>query len=135
MLNVSVRVRAYMNSKTQTIDSRKSIKEAARKMADLEIGSIVVTENREPVGIVTERDVLRRVLSAGKNPNRPVREVMSTPLITVDSVATLGEAAELMIQKRIRRLLVKEGDRFVGIITERDIQKALMETFNTLLLA
>ncbi len=134
MLNLSVRVKAYAKAKIEGIDSAKTIKEAVKKMVDLEIGSIVITANGKPVGIVTERDVLDRVLSAGKNPNRPVREIMSAPLITIDGLATLGEAAELMVKKKIRRLLVSEGDNIVGIVTQRDIQRALMETFNTLLL-
>ena len=60
---------------------------------------------------------------------------MSTPLITIDSLATIGEAAELMTNREIRRLLVTEKDKVVGIITQRDIQKALLDAFNTLVLS
>ena len=135
MLNVAVRVKAFMNRDLVSIDASRTIKEAVKRMVKAEIGSIVITNDGEPVGIVTERDVLKRALMAAKRPNRPVREIMSTPLITIDSLATIGEAAELMTNREIRRLLVTEKDKVVGIITQRDIQKALLDAFNTLVLS
>jgi signal-transduction protein with cAMP-binding, CBS, and nucleotidyltransferase domain len=135
MLNMDVRVRAFMTSNVAGVEGSKSIKEAAKRMVDSGISSIIVTDGRlRPIGIVTERDIVQRVVAGGKNPDRPVEEVMSSPLITVDPLTTLGEAANIMVQKKIKRLLVKEDERIVGIVTQTDIQRGMLETFNSLLL-
>jgi signal-transduction protein with cAMP-binding, CBS, and nucleotidyltransferase domain len=135
MLNIDVRVRAFMTPIIVGAEGSKSIKEAAKKMVDSGISSIIVTDARlRPIGIVTERDIVQRVVAAGKNPDRSVEEVMSSPLIIVDPLATLGEAADIMIQKKIKRLLVKEDERIIGIISQTDIQRGMLGTFNSLLL-
>ena len=134
MLNVAVRVKAFMNRDIVSIDSSRTIKEAVKRMVKAGIGSIVITNGGKPVGIITERDVLKRALMAAKRPSRPVGEIMSSPLITIRSLATIGDAAELMTEKEIRRLIVTEDNKVVGIITQRDVQKALLDTFNTLIL-
>ena len=134
MLNVAVRVKAFMNRDIVSIDSSRTIKEAVKRMVKAGIGSIVITNGGKPVGIITERAVLKRALMAAKRPSRPVGEIMSSPLITIRSLATIGDAAELMTEKEIRRLIVTEDNKVVGIITQRDVQKALLDTFNTLIL-
>jgi signal-transduction protein with cAMP-binding, CBS, and nucleotidyltransferase domain len=135
MLNIDVRVRAFMNSNIVGVERGKSIKLAAKRMAESGISSIIITDERSrPVGIITERDIVQRVVAMGKNTDRAVEEVMSSPLITVDSLATLGEAGNLMIQKKIKRLLIKENERIIGIVTQSDIQRGILETFNSLLL-
>lgn len=117
------------------VEARKSIKEAAKRMVDSGISSIIITDRRlRPIGIITERDIVQRVVAAGKNPDRPVEEVMSSPLITVDALTTLGEASKIMVEKKIKRLLVKEGEKILGIVTQTDIQRGMLETFNSLLL-
>ncbi|MCL5317365.1 MAG: CBS domain-containing protein [Thaumarchaeota archaeon] len=123
-----------MNTKMDAVEVGGSVKEAVKKMVDAEIESVLVTKGGDPIGIITERDILQRVVYAGANTDKRVEEIMSHPLITVDPLATLGDAAQIMLQKKIRRLLVKEGEKIVGIITQRDLQRAFMETFNTLLL-
>ncbi len=134
MFNLNVKVRALMNTKLEVIEVGSTARDAVRKMVERDIGSVVVTRLGFPIGIVTERDIMRRLVYAEDSMAMNVEELMSGPLITIDPLATLGEAAELMVQKKIRRLLVKEGENIIGIITERDLQKALMETFNALLL-
>jgi len=108
--------------------------EAVKRMVEADIGSVLVTQNQEPIGIITERDILRRVVYARESTEKPVEEIMSGPLITVDHLATIGDAAQIMVERRVRRLLVKEDGRIVGIVTQRDLQKALAETFDALLL-
>jgi signal-transduction protein with cAMP-binding, CBS, and nucleotidyltransferase domain len=135
MLNLGVRVRAFMNPNIIRIEGSKSIKDAARKMVEAGISSILVTDDRgRPIGIVTERDIVQRVISAGKNPDRRVEEIMSSPLITVGPLATFGEAAQIMIERKIKRLLVKEDENILGIITQTDVQRGMLDTFNSLLL-
>ncbi|MCS7142510.1 MAG: CBS domain-containing protein [Aigarchaeota archaeon] len=105
-----------------TIDELSTVLSAAKSMDEHNIGSLVVTRNGEPVSIVTERDLLRKVLAQGRDPNRTlVKEVMSESPITVDSEKSLEEAVELMNKKRVRRLLVTERGRITGILTQRDI--------------
>ncbi len=135
MFNPNVRVRAFMNSRLETVEVGSTVREAVRKMVQKEIGSVLVTKKGVPIGIMTERDILRRLVFPADTLERPVEEMMSGPLITVGPLATLAEAAEIMVQRKIRRLPVKDGDSIVGIITQRDLQRALMETFNALLLS
>jgi CBS domain-containing protein len=134
LFNIHVRVRAFMKTKMVTVDVGSKVRDAVKRMVEAEVGSIVVTRKGEPIGIITERDVLRRVAFAQASLSKPVEDIMSGPLVTVDSLATLAEAGEVMAQKKIRRLLVKEGDKIVGIITERDLQNAFLDTFRALLL-
>lgn len=135
MFNLHIRVRAFMSTRLETVEAGSTAREAVKKMVEKEIGSVLITKEGIPIGIITERDILRRLVYPADTLERSVEELMSGPLITVGPLATLGEAAEIMVQKKIRRLPVKDGDNIVGIITQRDLQRALMETFNALLLS
>lgn len=115
-------------------DREHSIKSAIRKMVKKNIGSIVVTEKGNPVGIVTERDVLKNIGYGRLNPENPVGTIMSKPLITTDLNSTISETADLMKKHNIRRILVKENEKFVGVITQRDLQLLMVDTFKSLLL-
>lgn len=97
------------------------------------IGSVVVTQDDRPVGIVTERDVLKSIAYRRTRPDTRVEEIMSRPLVSIQSDAILAEAAEIMIKKKIRRLLVKQNDKYVGIITQRDLQTLMTDTVRSLL--
>jgi glycosyltransferase involved in cell wall biosynthesis/CBS domain-containing protein len=84
------------------------------------VGSVVVVENGFPVGIVTEKDVLQRVLRHGKNPEVTlVKDVMSTPLVTIDAERTIADALEMLRTHKIRRLIVTRQGSLVGLTTER----------------
>lgn len=133
-LNPSVRVRAAMSKEMVTAEAEHSIRDAIRKMVKKEVGAVVVTDKGTPVGMVTERDILRSIGYKRADTDGQVGSIMSKPLISIDSTATLGEAAELMIKHKIRRLMVKEGDKYVGIITQRDLQRLMTDTFKSLLL-
>ena len=134
LLNLNVRVRAFMSRTIESVEVGRPVMEAVKRMVEADIGSVLVTQNQEPIGIITERDILRRVVYARESTEKPVEEIMSGPLITVDHLATIGDAAQIMVERRVRRLLVKEDGRIVGIVTQRDLQKALAETFDALLL-
>jgi predicted transcriptional regulator len=82
-------------------------------------------ENNTPVGIVTERDFVRRVIAMGKSTTTRVSEVMSTPLRVIDPEAPIKEAARRMVNKGIRRLAVIENNKLVGIITATDFARHL----------
>jgi CBS domain-containing protein len=102
-------------------------------MLELKIGSVIVGDGGKFVGIVTERDLLEKVIAAGKDPAKiTLGEVMSSPLITVETGAGLGEATSLMLQKNVRRLIATENGKIVGIFTQRDLQGKVYDVFRSL---
>jgi len=121
-----------MTQEIITLDSNAALTDAAELMIQKEIGSLVVTEQGNMAGIVTERDILKHFTALGEKTPVKVRAVMSSPLITVDSGAPIGRAADIMAQKKIRRLLVTQEEKIVGIVTERDVMRATLDVFNKL---
>jgi CBS domain-containing protein len=118
-------VKDLMTKNVVTIDASKSVIEAAALMSQNDIGDLVVMDNNSPVGIVTERDFVRRVLAEGKSTNIKVSEVMTTPLKVIDPEAPIKEAARRMVNRRIRRLPVIKDNKLVGIITAADFARHL----------
>ena len=126
-----------MTRKMITLDKGLSVKSAIKLMVKKNIGSVVVTadSSSDPVGILTERDILKSIAYKRVRPEiTKIEEVMSTPILSVEADTTLGDAAQLMIKKNIRRLLVKEGNKYVGIITQRDLQKLMADTIRALIM-
>jgi len=109
-----------MTKKVITVEANKTVTEAAALMAENDVGNLIVMDDNTPIGIVTERDFVRRVLAKEKNPKTKISEVMSTPLRVIDPEAPLKEAARRMVRKRIRRLAVIKDNKLVGIITTTD---------------
>jgi len=104
------------------VDGDTTLRDAARIMASRDLGSLLVTRDHEPAGIVTEADLVRRVLARDLNPDtHTVEEVMSAPLITVDAGTGILEARDRMDQERVRHLLVTEEGEITGIISVRDL--------------
>lgn len=121
----AMQVRDIMHSATK-ISSNIGISEAARIMEQKLIGSVLVEENGKIIGIMTERDILRKVVARSKNPDElKARDIMSSPLITIDADASIEEASSLMDEKRIRRLVVTENGKIVGKITANEISRNL----------
>jgi len=118
-----IMVRDFMTQDVKTVGIDATIEEAVQKMNKFAIGSVVVvdTERRKPLGIVTERDILRLVEQYPEPLVLKVKQVMSQPLISTDSDTSIEEAARLMVKNRIKRLPVVENDRLVGIVTSSDI--------------
>lgn len=99
---------------------------AASIMKERARGSLVVVDNGKPVGIITERDIVRRLVADGKSASATkVGEIMSTPLISVGPEATLAAAVRVMYENGIRRLPIVEDDRVIGIITSTDLARVL----------
>jgi signal-transduction protein with cAMP-binding, CBS, and nucleotidyltransferase domain len=95
--------------------------DAAKMMDDASIGAVVVLENGTAVGIVTERDLVRRVIAKGKHLSTNVKEVMSSPLIVVNPDDSVWELAQLMKTRRIHRIPAVKDNRLVGIVTTSDV--------------
>ncbi|MEM4635202.1 MAG: CBS domain-containing protein [Candidatus Nitrosocaldus sp.] len=99
---------------------------AANVMKERARGSLVVVDDGKPVGIVTERDIVRRVVAEGRSPSATkVGDIMSTPLISVGPEATVAAAVRVMYENGIRRLPVVENDRVVGMLTVTDLARAM----------
>ena len=105
-----------------SIDEDASVKDAANLMTQHEIGSLVVTKQRKPVGIITERDLLSRVIATGKYAEATtVNAIMSKPLICGNPEMNADDAARYMVNKKIKKLPVVEDERLIGIMTLTDL--------------
>ncbi len=115
-------VRSIMSSRVLTIEAHESTCDAAQRMKNGSAGSLVVVDNGRAVGIVTERDLVERVICGSRDAKAvSVREIMNSPLITGSPDWTVEEAAKLMSAKRIKRLPIVENGALVGILSVTDI--------------
>ena len=119
-------VSALMSTKVVTVKSTDKVGKALQVMVRHKIGSIIIVEKGKPVGILTERDVSTRVAKGQNVRGMIVRNIMSKPLVTIGPSAEVSQAVEQMVRKDIRRLPVMEGDKLLGMVTERDIFRYLV---------
>ncbi len=123
-------VREVMTKDVIVADPDCSVLDAAKKMASKKIGGLVVVEFGRPIGLVTERDILWKVTAKEKNPRKvSVRDVMTSPVITVSPLGTLRAAARIMLDNNVRRLVVTRLDEVEGIVTARDLTEGFLETW------
>jgi CBS domain-containing protein len=116
-------VRDLMVSSVVTIEPGTSIVDAARLMIQEEKGPLPVVEGDSPVAMVTDRDIIARVVAEGRDPNSVrVEDIATRELITIGPDQDVEEARQLMDQHELDRILVVEGERLVGIISEADIR-------------
>lgn len=115
-----------------------SVRSAAKIMAEQRVGSLVVQQDDKIVGIITELDIIWKVVANDKDPNTTtVEEVMTKKVITIRADQTLEEASALMVEHKIKKLPVLEKDKLVGIITATDlisVQPKMIEILANLLL-
>jgi tRNA nucleotidyltransferase (CCA-adding enzyme) len=114
-------VASLMVSPVEIVKPTDLVKSALRRMIKKDIGCLIVVESGKPVGIITDRDVSRKVAKTAKVLMRQVRTVMSRPLITVTPNTPIEKAAYLMVRYGIRRLPVIDSGILVGLISERDL--------------
>ena len=116
-------VRDLMVSDVITIEPSTSVVDAAKRMIQEEKGPLPVVEGGRPVAMVTDRDIIARVVAEGRDPNSlTVDDVATRALVTIGPDQDVEEAQRLMDQHQLDRILVVEGDRLVGIISEADIR-------------
>lgn len=129
-------VKDFMTTNVITIDIQKTVLEAAKLMHQQDVGDLVVMDGNVAKGIITERDLVRRVMAQKKPLDAKVSEVMSDPLITIDEDSSLRAAARTMIKYKIRRLPVTKEDELVGIIATSDFARHLSKkSFSEVMLA
>ena len=114
-------VKDVMKTNVVSIDSSKTIKEAACMMDDSNVGCVIITQDTSPVGILTERDFVKRISAKNKDLSSPLSDVMSSPLTTISSDDTVWEAAEKMKENKIHKLPVMDDNKISGIITTTDL--------------
>jgi CBS domain-containing protein len=117
-------VREVMTSNPESCSSDASVADAAKLMASKDVGPIPVVDGDRLVGLLTDRDIVVRVVAEGRDPrSTQVGEVASSDLATVSPDEDLDRALQLLAQRRVRRLPVVEGDKLVGIVAQADIAR------------
>lgn len=116
-------VKEIMRKNVISISQEMTIKDAAVMMDDSNVGCIIVTKENNPIGILTERDFVKRVSAKEKPLSTHLSEVMSTPLITISPDETIWEAAEIMKKNKIHKIPVQQNNKIIGILTSTDIVK------------
>lgn len=112
----------------ETADVTNNIYDITEKMTLKNVGCIIITEKDRPVGIITERDIVRKVVSKNKDPkNTSAQEIMSHPLMTIAPETYLDQIARIMTKYRIRRLPVVRDNTLYGIVTSGDIARKMCE--------
>jgi CBS domain-containing protein len=117
-------IKEVMSSDVRTCEPDATVVDVAKVMAKEDVGPIPVVEGGRLVGLVTDRDLVVRVLAEGKDPQTTrVGEIASRELVTVSPDEDLDQALKLLAQHQVRRLPVVEGDRVVGIVAQADIAR------------
>jgi CBS domain-containing protein len=118
------------------IEPGRSVKQAAKRMNLYKIGCLIVVNKGKAVGILTERDILKKVVEPSKNAEKTkVREIMSTKLVVGAPDMDVVDAARMMLQKKIKKLPVVTNNKLVGLVTFTDIVRTMCmepEIFNAI---
>jgi CBS domain-containing protein len=115
-------IKDVMTSNPTTCEPQASVVDAAKVMAQEDVGSIPTVEGDRLVGVVTDRDIVIRVVAEGRDPQSvTVGDVASRDLVTVSPDEELDRALQLMAENQVRRLPVVDGDKLVGIVAQRDV--------------
>jgi predicted transcriptional regulator len=119
-----------MNRRIVVVAPDDSIKRAVRLMASKNIGCVVSVEMNKPVGILTERDIVRIIHKGMDTDKTKVKDVMSKKLISLDSGKSIQEAVDILEKKHIKKLPIIESGKLIGIVTITDLLKSLRELEN-----
>lgn len=129
---MTVKARDVMDKNLLFLDASTSVADAVKKMTEKNAWSLIVEKQGLPVGVVTDRDILRRCVSKDLLPAKmSIEEIMSSPLISISPEAFAGEMMEKMVEHSIRRLFVIENGKIIGRVT----QTALFQNSLNLMLA
>ena len=122
---IQMLVKEVMTKKVITIDKNKTVFEASNMYKDYKIGCLIVTDNGNCVGIITERDIIERTICARRDAEKTkVEEIMSSDIKTVHALGKLEDAIKIMMEYNIKKLPVLKDGHIVGIITGTDISKS-----------
>jgi CBS domain-containing protein len=125
-----VTVREVMNSPVITGTEDETIQAIADRMIDYQVGSIIIMKESEPIGIVTDGNIVEQVVAKDLKPSKVfAKDIMSTPLLTIKDDRDISEAASLMRRKGVKRLGVMDDGRIMGIISITDIISVMPELY------
>jgi len=117
-----LKVEDIMVEEVKTVDSDETVMRAVKLMNVYEIGCLIVTKSGKPIGIVTERDVLKRVLADSRDPEKTkICEVMSAPLMFVDPKMEIEDAVRFMFKMKIKKLPIVRREKLLGLVTLTDL--------------
>ena len=126
-MGLNASVESVMRSPPVTALFSDSVSHVAEKMISNNIGAIIIISGGKPSGIITERDIVEKIVRARRDPDKTrAMEIMSSPLLTVEAGKSIEEALKIMRDKKIRRLAVTRDGRLVGIVTERRLLNSLI---------
>jgi len=115
-------VRDVMTKQPRVVRRDTSVQEVVATMNKFDISSIIVVQEKRPVGIITHKDIISKIVQPRIPPDAvKALEIMSTPIVTINEDASIEEAARLMAKKRIKKLPVVRDDELVGILTSADL--------------
>jgi signal-transduction protein with cAMP-binding, CBS, and nucleotidyltransferase domain len=115
-------VKDLMSTNVNVFENESTALEVAKAMSDCDVDYVIVVQSRKPTGIITERDVIVRMLTQGLDPNVVIaRAIYTNPLVTIEETATVEEAAELMKEWKIKHLPVTRNGKIAGMLTYLDI--------------
>jgi CBS domain-containing protein len=118
-------VRDIMAKNVKTVRTDDSAHDAVVKMNKFDVGSVIVTNNNRAVGIITSKNILSRIVESRLDASTVrAKDIMSSPLITIEPDAPIEDAAKLMAQKRIKKIVVIDNDKIIGVVSTSDIVKA-----------
>jgi len=121
-------VKEVMTKKVVVFDEEDSIQDIAKKMKDKGIGSVLIIKNDQAVGIITERDLVHKLIAGNLNAKETkAKQIMNSPLVSIRSDADINYASKIMEDKDIKKMPVVDGNKLVGIITQTDLAKYFTE--------
>jgi CBS domain-containing protein len=122
---MSQKLRKIMIENVVVIETKDTVKKAAQLMNLHEISSLIVVDSGKPVGILTERDMLSRVINESRDPKRTkVMRIMSKPIVTASADMRAGDAAKLMLERNIKKLPIVENGKLVGLVSLTDLLRS-----------
>ncbi|MFW6040592.1 MAG: CBS domain-containing protein [Thermoplasmatota archaeon] len=129
--DIDMPIRSLVTKRVIGVDKDSSVQEAARKMVEFDISSLVVMDEGKVIGFFTDGDIKKKVVAEGLEPHIPVKDIMTENLITVDIGTTVKEVLGMMADNNIKHMIVEEGGEIAGILTFSDlinIEKQRVET-------
>lgn len=117
----SIHVSDIMTRALISVNPNTTVFQVAKMMEQGGIGAVIVKDNENPVGIITDRDYATKIAAHNLSSDTPVEKTMSSPLVTINHDASISSAAEMMTVKKLRKLAVSDNGSIVGIITSTDL--------------